>query len=656
MLELRRLDSAGLLTHIHTALTGHPYPVAVPPTPCYLDCVLASADLLGGMEPRIGDHHIAAVSLHGFPAATTTGLLEPLQNLSFPYRFSTRFLFLDPASAAHDIRKIRAGWFRKRRGLGDMLRLALTPTPASGEEPKDTFANQDALAMATDADLALAEANSGAVRYGYYTATVVLFDSDRAALAEHVRQVLRTVRNHGVTASLETTNALEAFFGSLPSYGRHNIRRPLLHTLNLSHLLPTTSVYAGSARNPSPLFPPGSPALLWAATGGTTPFRFNLHSGGDVGHTLIVGPTGAGKSALVSLLQAQWLRYPRAQLFVFDKGGSSYPLAAAAGGVHYDVGAEEGLGFYPLQHVTDPAERAWAAGWFETLLAQQGLTVTPEHRAHLQRGLELLSTFPPDARTLSAFSSKLQDHALRTAIQPYTLAGLFGSLFDASHDPLRTSHYSVFEMASLLEVYQKAVTPILLYLFHRIEERLDGRPTLIVLEEAWSFLANSLFAEKISAWLRELRKKNSAVVFVTQSLSDLYTSPLRDVLLGSCRTKILLPNPEATTDAAAVYYRALGLNAREIEIIAGATPKRHYYLATPEGRRLLDLGLGPITLSFVGASSRDDIRAISQLRAVHGDRWSIEWLRSRNLHSQAEGLAALFEQGDLPCPTHFAAS
>ena len=148
-------------------------------------------------------------------------------------------------------------------------------------------------------------------------------------------------------------------------------------------------------------------------------------------------------------------------------------------------------------------------------------------------------------------------------------------------------------------------------------------------------LGKSAFREKIHAWLRLLRSKNCAVVMATQSLSDAIRSGIMDVLIESCPTKIFLPNEEADksgTDAnpgPRDFYRALGLNETQIEIIRSATKKRHYYLVSPEGRRLFDLGLGPVTLAFAGATSPDDIARIRQLERVHGGRMALRLARRK---------------------------
>jgi type IV secretion system protein VirB4 len=229
------------------------------------------------------------------------------------------------------------------------------------------------------------------------------------------------------------------------------------------------------------------------------------------------------------------------------------------------------------------------------------------------------------------------------ALRPYSLLGPYAGLFDGESDALRTSRYTVFEMSNLMGIDSKAVIPLLLYLFRRIEKRLDGRPTLIVLEEAWTFLAHSLFAERIAAWLRELRKLNAAVVFVTQSLADLHQSPLRQVLYESCPTKILLANPEATSEATAAFYTSIGLNERMLRVLAEATPKRHYYIFTPDGRRLIDLNLGPVALSFLGVGAQEHLRSIRDLASGHGRRWPAEWLKSRGLAQAAQRLSQLSE-------------
>jgi len=514
-----------------------------------------------------------------------------------------------------------------------------------------TFANRDAVAMAEDADEAVAEASANAVRFGYYTCTLLLFDRDGAVLDSTAREVLKQLQHHGFGARIEEANALEAWLGSLPGHGYQNVRRPMLHTLNLADLLPLTSIWPGLEANPCPAYPKGSPSLLYAATAGATPFRLNLHVS-DVGHTLILGPTGSGKSTLVGLLMAQFFRYPAAQVFLFDKDYSSHILAHACGAEYYDIlgDSESPLSFYPLATLDTLADRVWAQEWLEVLLALQGVHATPVQRKALYRALELLAASP--SRTLTDLVNTLQDHQLRDGLNHYTLAGGLGGLLDAKDDSLGAGPFQVFEIGHLMNLGERNLVPILLYLFHKVERRLrEERPSLLIVEEAWITALNSVFGQKVEEWLRTLRKKNTAVVFVSQSLADVVGSTRRDIILESCPTKIFLPNPEAENEQVRRLYQSVGLNSRQIRMLATAISKRQYYYTSPLGRRLISLGLGPVALSFVGMAGREAIVSVDGLMATHGSTWPAEWLQTRGLAGAAEAWRRLNAKEDAQCQT-----
>jgi type IV secretion system protein VirB4 len=239
-------------------------------------------------------------------------------------------------------------------------------------------------------------------------------------------------------------------------------------------------------------------------------------------------------------------------------------------------------------------------------------------------------------RTLTEFVSELQDEELRQALLHYTLAGPMGSLLDAEEDSLRDGNFQVFEMEHLMNLGEKNVVPVLLYLFRQVEKRLDGRPTLVPLDECWLMLSHPLFREKVREWLKTWRKKNGAVLMATQELADVMASPIRDVILASCPTKILLPNPEAQDPSSRGMYDAIGLNDREVEILAHAQVKRQYYYKSPLGRRLFSYGFGPLVLSFVGASGQEDLRTARKLMKEHGVEWPAYWLRHRGLNGWAD--------------------
>ena len=611
-----------LLRYVHRCVTMLYHPVALPEVPAFLSDVLGSQDLVGGVTPKIGNHHLRVVAIDGFPRLSHPGMLAALDSLGIQYRWHTRAILLDPEEARAILDKTRSKWRSKVRGWKDqLLRTETGAVNAFAEE------------MAVDAEEAMSVAASGDVQFCQYTSVVLCHGANERKLEEDVALVVKTVRNLGFLCRVETVNALEAWRGSLPGDGYRNARRVLLHTLNLADMLPITAVWTGERWNPSPLMP-GSPPLLFAATSGATPFRLNLHVS-DLGHTLVVGPPGAGKSTLLATIAAQWFRYPRAQVFAFDKGYSLFTLTRAAGGEFYDIGGEATRWqFCPLREIDDPAQVAWAVEWLEGLCALQDVKITPRERNALAEGVRLLQGSP--TRTLTELSANVQDAELREALQYYTLAGTMGHLLDADADMLGDGRFLTFETEHLMGLGDKAVVAVLLYLFRRIEKRLDGAPTLVPLDEAWVYLRHPLFRERVRDWLKTLRKRNAAVVLATQNLSDIFHSPIRDVVLESCPTKILLPNAEASNPASQEFYESLGLNEREIGLVQTSIPKRNYYVISPVGKRVISLGLGEVALAFVGVSGREELARVQQFMLQCGDEWQAEWMRSRGLRDWAE--------------------
>ncbi len=404
-------------------------------------------------------------------------------------------------------------------------------------------------------------------------------------------------------------------------------------------MMPLSAVWAGPERNEHLDGPP----LLFAKTEGATPFRLSLHVG-DVGHTLVVGPTGAGKSVLLALLALQFRRYPGARIFAFDFGGSIRAAALAMGGDWHDLGgalsddAIEQVALQPLAAIDDAGERAWAAQWVAAILAREGVTVTPEAKDHLWSALGSLASAPVAERTITGLSVLLQSSALKQALQPYCVGGPWGRLLDAEAEHLGETSVQAFETEGLIGT--GAAPAVLAYLFHRIEGRLDGSPTLLIVDEGWLALDDPTFEAQLREWLKTLRKKNASVVFATQSLADIETSAIAAAIVESCPTRLFLPNERAIEPQITSIYRRFGLNDRQIEIVARATPKRDYYCQSRRGNRLFELGLGEVALAFTAASSKADQAAIADVLASHGRAgFAAAWLRHKGLDWAVELLA-----------------
>lgn len=594
-LTVRRLNSREMVRYLYTALTCRDHPVQVPRHPITLEALFGAGELHGGTELRFAETHIVPVTIVNYPESAHPTLLAGLDELPFPYRAVFRYIVLDRHTAKTAIAKVRRQWATAGLSAREFFAFLV-----GGSQAEPRYRDRHAPRMADDADDALDELDRDETSAGYLTATLLTFDTDRARAEEQAAEIVKQLRNAGFVAFTETYNAVEAYLGSLPAHGYYDCRRPLVTHRAFVDLAPTTAVWSGQPDNPHPALAGQGPCIV-AATEGSTPFFWSLASN-DVQHTLIAGPIGSGKSTLVNLIMAQYLRYRDAQVISFDKGWSQYVLCRAAGGCHYAPAPDrpDTDRFAPLAHVDDPVERSQAAEWVEDLLRLQGVEVGPRERAAVQRALELLAG--GTRRTMAAFAAKVQDTALRTALAPYVGDGAFAHLFSGERSALREGFLHVIEMEELLPLKEKVLTPLVTHLFREIERRLDGRPTLIIVEEAPNYLADTLFARRFRQWLLELRKKNAGVVFVTQLLTTFLDSDLRDAILENCPQRVFLPNPAATDPHAAEAYEAFGLSQRQIELVAGATGKRDYYLDTPEGSRMIQLGLSELELKVLGRS------------------------------------------------------
>ncbi|GLQ12522.1 conjugal transfer protein TrbE [Devosia yakushimensis] len=629
MPECRWLDDAETLTYLHSTVSTKRHRVGVPETPMYLDALLADQPLAGGLAPRLGDTHLRVLTIVGFPGTTTPGILDQLNRLAFPYRWATRAILLDKTDATRLVTRIRRQWFAKRKSIAAIVKEVLTNEASA-------LVDTDAANKAADADLALQELGADYAGEAYVTATVTVWDDDPGIADEKLRLIEKVIQGRDFTGMVETINAVDAWLGTLPGHLYANVRQPPISTLNLAHMIPLSAVWAGPERDEHFRAPP----LLFGRTEGSTPFRLSLHVG-DVGHTLVVGPTGAGKSVLLALMALQFRRYDNSQVFAFDFGGSIRTAVLAMGGDWHDLGgeltegAETSVSLQPFAGIEHTPERAWAADWLVAILAREGVLIMPDVKEHIWTALTSLASAPVAERTVTGLTVLLQSNDLKRALEPYCVGGPYGRLLDAETETLGSASVLAFETEGLLGTGAAPAT--LAYLFHRIAGRLDGRPTLVIVDEGWLALSDPGFASQLAQWLVTLRKKNASVIFATQSLAQLEKSTIAAEIIDSCHSRILLPNDRAIEPQLRAIYQRFGLNDRQIEIIARALPKRDYYAQSRRGNRLFELGLGDVALALCAASAKSDHALIEEVLGEHGrDGFLGAWLRAHALDWAAD--------------------
>ena len=616
-LEVTELDDEETYTYLHSCVSTKTDKVVVPEIPYAMANYLCDSDLVGGLKPKLRGKEIRCISIQGFPNYTVPGFFDVLNRLNIPYRWITRFLMLSKLEALSKMERKYKNIFSQRLSLFQRVYAELT-----GErEENSRKLNEDALNKANEVRTQIALTMGDYVSQGFYTCTLIVDGDSIDEVEERVDVISKTINNIGFITIEESINSVEAFLGSIPGNITNNIRMPILNTITLSHLLPVSSVWGGDSWNKHL----NSPPLIYTKTKGSTPFRFNIHIE-DIGHSAIVGPTGYGKSVLLGLIASSFMKYKDSRVYFFDKDASSRVLTYAVGGEFHDLGNDE-LSFQPLANIEIVEEKEWAYGWILEILEQENVKVSPTQKEKIWKALDNLAKTPIELRTISNFYTSVNDREIKEALIPYKIGGALGKYFDSDKDTLNFSRWQVFEMNQVIN-NKKGITPLLSYIFRRIENSLDGSPCIIILDECWMFFDNPIFAAKIREWLKVLRKKNCSVIFATQELGDILNSKLFTTVLDACQTKVFLPNPNAFADNYIPIYQKFGLNKTEIEIISKATKKKEYYYKSTKGSRLFELDLKEKTLSLIASSDLAKQNKAKELKEIYRDAndFTREWL------------------------------
>lgn len=616
-LEVTELDDEETYTYLHSCVSTKTDKVVVPEIPYAMANYLCDSDLVGGLKPKLRGKEIRCISIQGFPNYTVPGFFDVLNRLNISYRWITRFLMLSKLEALSKMERKYKNIFSQRLSLFQRVYAELT----GEKEENSRKLNEDALNKANEVRTQIALTTGDYVSQGFYTCTLIVDGDSIDEVEERVDVISKTINNMGFITIEESINSVEAFLGSIPGNITNNIRMPILNTITLSHLLPVSSVWGGDSWNKHLNAPP----LIYTKTKGSTPFRFNIHIE-DIGHSAIVGPTGYGKSVLLGLIASSFMKYKDSRVYFFDKDASSRVLTYAVGGEFHDLGNDE-LSFQPLANIEIVEEKEWAYGWILEILEQENVKVSPTQKEKIWKALDNLAKTPIELRTISNFYTSVNDREIKEALIPYKIGGALGKYFDSDKDTLNFSRWQVFEMNQVIN-NKKGLTPLLSYIFRRIENSLDGNPCIIILDECWMFFDNPIFAAKIREWLKVLRKKNCSVIFATQELGDILNSKLFTTVLDACQTKVFLPNPNAFADNYIPIYEKFGLNKTEIEIISKATKKKEYYYKSTKGSRLFELDLKEKTLSLIASSDLAKQNKAKELKEIYRDAndFTREWL------------------------------
>lgn len=476
------------------------------------------------------------VSVKDYPAQTTPGMLDDLLRLPCEMVVSQSFGFVD------------------RQPALDRMNLALRRMRAADDE---------GISLKADLIRAKDDVVSGRAAFGEHHLSVLVRGESLNALDQSTAEVLSAFTEMGAIAVREDVNLEPAFWAQFPGAFKDIARRAMISTANFAGFASGHNFPVGKASGNH-----WGPAVTLLETTSAGPYHFNFHKG-DLGNFTIIGPSGSGKTVVLNFLLAQAQKYAPRTVF-FDKDRGAEIFLRAIGGRYEVLRPGQATGFNPLALEDAPANRRFVADWVARLVAQPGETLSPDDLARIKDAVDANYDQAPRLRRLRFFAelfkgARRPDAAdLAARLAPWHGTGEHAWLFDNAEDGLDLSAATLgFDMTQLLD--DPALrTPAMMYLFHRVEQRLDGHPTLIVVDEGWKALDDEVFVARIKDWEKTLRKRNGLVGFATQSAQDALESRIASAIVEQAATQIFMANPKAQ---ARDYCDGFGLTEHEFELV-----------------------------------------------------------------------------------------
>jgi len=541
-----------------------------------------------------GYHKFAGmVSVKEYRPATFAGILDNFLQLPFEFIITQTYSFSDRMTA---IGKMQ---LQQRRLV----------------QSEDV-----AVSQVYEINAALDAAMSGAFAFGDHHISIMCLSDTEKGIDSNLSQAIVEFSSVGIAAVREKMNMDAAYWAQLPCNFDFVVRKSIINTLNLASFASLHNYPAGKAAANH-----WGPAVTVLNTTSGTPYFFNFHVR-DVGHTMIIGPTGAGKTVLLNFLCAQAQKFnPRTFFFDKDRGGEIFIRSINGEYMIIDPGKQSG--FNPLQLPDTSDNRNFLVEWFKVLLTSNGEAMTADDIIKINTAVDGNYRLQQDERTmvnLAPFFGLETPGGLASRLKIWYGNGAKARIFDNPKDLLNfnKSRSFGFEMAEILKD-KVVLAPVLLYIFQRITASLDGTPTMVVLDEAWALIDNPVFGPKIKDWLKVMRKLNAFVVFATQSVEDAAKSAISDTLVQQTATQIYLPNLKATQ----AYKDVFMLTERELALVKNTDPSSRYFLIKQDANGVIariDLaGMSDVVNILSGRA--DTVRLLDKIRARVGDD-PLQWI------------------------------
>ncbi|MDF1654359.1 MAG: VirB4 family type IV secretion/conjugal transfer ATPase [Coxiellaceae bacterium] len=470
---------------------------------------------------------------------------------------------------------------------------------------------------------------------GYHHNSIMLLADDFEQLDGLVAETIKCYMNAGIVAVRETLGQEAAFWAQLPGNQKYIARASVISSRNYSDFFPLHN-YRNGYYHQNHL---GS-ALTVVETPARTPMWFNLHTKGPLdnpspGHTTLIGGNGCGKTVAMCFLDAQLNRYAGRSWF-FDRNRGAEIYIRACGG-HYAVlspNHADTIEFNPLQLKGTARNRQFCMQWLVQLVKKEGEIDIPETVvADLQQCIDYVyDQLAPQYRNLTNATKilpitferwlRLRRWLRSDGIHP---DGEYAYLFDHDTDALHIADKMAFDMTHFLDNEPPSVlAAVSMYLFYRMECQLDGRLTSVFMDEAWQYLDNPYWQNKIKKWLPTLRKLNCHVILATQSPKSVIDSTISHIILDNCATHLYFANPQAKAED---YINGFNLTQSEfIAIKSNESQSRLMLYKQGHESSLITLNLSGLgELLPILSATQTSINRLDEIRRVVGNRPD-EWL------------------------------
>ncbi|HEX8126829.1 MAG TPA: VirB4 family type IV secretion/conjugal transfer ATPase [Allosphingosinicella sp.] len=532
------------------------------------------------------------VSIKDYPGQTVAGMLDELLRLPFELTVSQSFGFVE------------------RQAALSTMNLALRRMRSAEDE---------AVSLRAELSNAKDEVAAGRAGFGEHHMTIALRADTPAAVSEGVAEVQAALADLGIISVREEIALEPAFWAQFPGNFKYIARRGLISTGNFAGLASGHNFALGRAQGNH-----WGEAVTLLETTAAGPYYFNFHQG-DLGNFTVIGPSGSGKTVVLNFLLAQARKY-RPRIIFFDKDRGAELFIRAIGG-RYDLlrsGMPSGLN--PLQLPDNPANRQFLIDWVAMLAGGADIDET----ARIKDAIDANFEQPEDHRRLRHLAELFRgghrptSNDLWSRLRSWWGDGERAWLFDNARDRTDLTAESVgFDMTQILD--EPALrTPAMMYLFHRVEERLDGSAAIIVVDEGWKALDDDVFVRRIKDWEKTIRKRNGIVGFATQSAQDALESRIASAIVEQAATQIFMANPKARAED---YVGGFGLTPHEFELIRTLPDNAHCFLikhGTDSVVARLNLTGEQDLLTILSGRERT-VRLLDEIRAQTGDD-PAEWI------------------------------